>query len=115
MDICDRINAIIQHENMNVSSFARHIGVGDQTVRGVVVMRRNKPGYDFLLKVVRAFGWLDTDWLITGEGNMVRSLKQQPDAAPVTDQVDALLTIIREKDERIEQLIRENTLLRHNP
>ena len=46
---------------------------------------------------------------------MVRSLKQQPDAAPVTDQVDALLTIIREKDERIEQLIRENTLLRHNP
>ena len=39
---------------MNVSSFARHIGVGDQTVRGVVVMRRNKPGYDFLLKVVKA-------------------------------------------------------------
>ena len=53
--------------------------------------------------------------LITGEGNMVRNLKQQPDAAPVTDQVDALMTIIREKDERIEQLIRENPLLRHNP
>ncbi|WP_302995542.1 hypothetical protein, partial [uncultured Muribaculum sp.] len=100
--------------NMNVSSFARRIGVGDQTVRGVVVMRRNKPGYDFILKVVKAFDWLDADWLITGEGNMVRDMRRQADQSPITDQVDALMTIIREKDERIEQLVRENTLLRRN-
>ena len=101
---------------MNVSSFARRIGVGDQTVRGVVVFRRNshKPGSDFILKVVKAFDWLDADWLITGEGNMVRDMRRQADQSPITDQVDALMTIIREKDERIEQLVRENTLLRRN-
>ena len=99
---------------MKVSSFARRIGVGDQTVRGVVVRRRNKPGYDFILKVVKAFDWLAAVWLITGEGNMVRGMRRQADQSPITDQVDALMTIIREKDERIEQLVRENTLLRRN-
>ena len=41
-------------------------------------------------------------------------MRRQADQSPITDQVDALMTIIREKDERIEQLVRENTLLRRN-
>jgi hypothetical protein len=45
---------------------------------------------------------------------MVRGMRRQADQSPITDQVDALMTIIREKDERIEQLVRENTLLRRN-
>ncbi len=71
MDICDRINEIIKHENLNIASFARKIGIGDQTVRGVVAMRRNKPGFDFIMKIVQTFDWLNAHWLITGEGDMI--------------------------------------------
>lgn len=71
MDICDRINEIIKHENLNIASFARKIGIGGQTVRGVVAMRRNKPGFDFIMKIVQTFDWLNAHWLITGEGDMI--------------------------------------------
>ena len=42
MDIADRINQIIEHEDLSIAAFARKINVGDQTVRSVCVLRRNK-------------------------------------------------------------------------
>lgn len=73
MDIADRLNEIIKHEGLSVAGFARRIGIGDQTVRGVVVMRRNNPGYDFLQRVAQTFEWLNVDWLLTGRGSMQMS------------------------------------------
>ena len=111
MDICDRINEIIKHENLNIASFARKIGIGDQTVRGVVAMRRNKPGFDFIMKIVQTFDWLDAHWLITGEGDMICKNMLTLGGGKEDPSIEALLTLIREKDERIEQLIRENATL----
>lgn len=112
MDICDRINEIIKHENLNIASFARKIGIGDQTVRGVVAMRRNKPGFDFIMKIVQTFDWLDAHWLITGEGDMIcENLLTMGGGSKEDPSIEALLTLIREKDKRIEQLIRENATL----
>lgn len=48
MDIIDRLQEIIDYAGLNVSSFAKKIGVVDQTIRGIVVQRRNKPGFDIL-------------------------------------------------------------------
>ncbi|WP_290051102.1 hypothetical protein [uncultured Muribaculum sp.] len=111
MDICDRINEIIKHENLNIASFARKIGIGDQTVRGVVAMRRNKPGFDFIMKIVQTFDWLNAHWLITGEGDMICENLLTIGGGKEDPSIEALLTLIREKDERIEQLIRENAAL----
>ncbi|ROT16022.1 hypothetical protein [uncultured Muribaculum sp.] len=112
MDICDRINEIIKHENLNIASFARKIGIGDQTVRGVVAMRRNKPGFDFIMKIVQTFDWLNAHWLITGEGDMIcENLLTMEGGGKESPSIEALLTLIREKDKRIEQLIRENATL----
>ena len=41
MDIIDRLQEIIDYAGLNVSSFAKKIGVVDQTIRGIVVQRRN--------------------------------------------------------------------------
>lgn len=111
MDICDRINEIIKHENLNIASFARKIGIGDQTVRGVVAMRRNKPGFDFIMKIAQTFDWLNAHWLITGEGDMICENLLTIGGGKEDPSIEALLTLIREKDERIEQLIRENAAL----
>ena len=46
MEIIERVQKIIDKEGLNVSSFAKRIAVVDQTVRGIVVQRRNKPGFD---------------------------------------------------------------------
>lgn len=68
MEINDRINQIIEHEHLSVAAFARKIGIGDQTVRSVCVLRRNKPGFEFLSNLIQTFEWLDPKWLLTGEG-----------------------------------------------
>lgn len=106
MDICDRINLIIEKEGLTVASFARKIGTGDQTVRGCVVQRRNKPSYEFIAKIIQTFDWLNPRWFITGEGEMIMG-KNEPQPS-----LDSLIQYLREKDDKIEKLIEEKTLLR---
>ena len=72
MDIIDRLQEIINYSDLNVSSFAKKIGVVDQTIRGIVVQRRNKPGFDILAKILQTFTWVDAEWLITGKGEMIK-------------------------------------------
>ena len=42
MDIIERLQEVINYEGITVSAFARKIGVVDQTIRGIVVQKRNK-------------------------------------------------------------------------
>ena len=55
MEIIERVQKIIDKEGLNVSSFAKRIGVVDQTVRGIVVQRRNKPGFDLIVNILQTF------------------------------------------------------------
>lgn len=115
MDICDRINQIIEQEGFTIASFARKIGVGDQTVRGVVIQRRNKPGYDFILKIAQTFEWLNIDWLITGQGDMKvtgQPVSVSPTGTP-SGSLSEIVEYLREKDHKIEQLIEEKSMWKH--
>lgn len=58
--------------HLTASSFADRIGVQRSNVSHVL-NGRNKPGYDFLLKVVHAFPKVNTHWLLTGEDASVNS------------------------------------------
>lgn len=110
MDIIERLQEIIRYEQLNVSSFARKIGVGDQTIRGIVVQKRNKPGYEILAKTIQTFDWLNAEWLMTGNGEMVR--KELPDANHNSPSLKELVNYLREKDLKIEKLIEEKTELK---
>lgn len=110
MDIIERLQEIIRYEQLNVSSFARKIGVGDQTIRGIVVQKRNKPGYEILAKTIQAFTWLNAEWLMTGNGEMVR--KELPDTNASSPSLKELVNYLREKDLKIEKLIEEKTELK---
>ena len=82
MDIIDRLQEIINYSDLNVSSFAKKIGVVDQTIRGIVVQRRNKPGFDILAKILQTFTWVDAEWLITGKGEMIKQKTTMQTAIP---------------------------------
>lgn len=114
MDICERIKQLIEDQNMTIASFARKIGVGDQTVRGIVVQKRNKPGYDVILKIVQTFEWLNVEWLITGEGEMRKAEIKQQTCEKDTSNVNMgmFLEYLKEKDGKIEKLIEENISLK---
>lgn len=111
MSINNRINQIIEHEQLSVAAFARKIGIGDQTVRSVCVLQRNKPGYDFLSSLIQTFEWLDPKWLLTGDGEMER----KPDEVNIPPSGTSLIELIeylKEKDKRIEELIEKNAELK---
>ena len=110
MDIIDRLQEIIDYAGLNVSSFAKKIGVVDQTIRGIVVQRRNKTGCDILVKILQTFTWINAEWLITGKGEMI---KQETTAKTENSpSLTELIQYLREKDLKIEKLIEEKTELK---
>lgn len=66
MLIKDRIQLIIKAHNHIPSSFADQIGIKRSNLSHVL-SGRNKPGIDFLAKVIEHFPNVNASWLITGE------------------------------------------------
>ena len=110
MNIIDRLQLVIEHEGLTVASFAKKIGVGDQTIRGIVIQKRNNPGYELIYKISQAFDWLNIEWLITGEGEMTKSSKE--DNELTKNSTTEIISYLREKDQKIEQLIEEKAVLK---
>ena len=95
-------------EGLNVASFARRVGVVDQTIRGIVVQRRNKPGFDLMVKILQTFTWVNPEWLILGVGEMSRSAFENMDSLQ-QQSIKDLVLYLKEKDIKIEKLIEEKT------
>lgn len=107
MDIIERLQELITSEGLTVSGFAKKLGVVDQTIRGIVIQKRNKPSFDLLVKIIQTFDWINAEWLLTGNGEMRKSGRttNSPD-------LFELIQYLREKDEKIEKLIEEKTELK---
>ena len=112
MEIIERVQKIIDKEGLNVSSFAKRIGVVDQTVRGIVVQRRNKPGFDLIVKILQTFNWVNAEWLLLGVGDMVKATDGGKQDNVENCSMNELIHYLREKDIKIEKLIEEKTELK---
>lgn len=108
MEIIERIQEIMDKEGLNVASFARRVGVVDQTIRGIVVQRRNKPGFDLMVKILQTFTWVNPEWLILGVGEMSRPAFENMDSLQ-QQSIKDLVLYLKEKDIKIEKLIEEKT------
>ena len=67
----DQIQEILRREDLSSSQFADKIGVQRSSVSHVL-SGRNKPGFDFIHKILNAFPGINADWLITGYGEMYK-------------------------------------------
>lgn len=57
----------------NVSEMARKTGVLQPTLNNIVANRKSKPSADNLTKIVNSIELLNPEWLLTGEGEMLRT------------------------------------------
>lgn len=112
MEIIERIQQIIDHEKLNISSFAKKIGVVDQTIRGIVIQKRNKPGYDLIVKILQTFDSINPEWLILGIGTMEKGSDNCGNGTYDTASLKELIDYLKEKDDKIEKLIEEKTELK---
>ena len=107
MTINERVNAIITElYNGNKRAFSIFIGVSPTVIENVVGTRQGKPSYDVLEKIC-AKANISGDWLLTGEGSMLKEEK-----APETPSVSDYNAILKVHLDRIEKQREEITLLR---
>jgi transcriptional regulator with XRE-family HTH domain len=72
-----QIQEILNREGLSSSQFADRIGIQRSSVSHVL-SGRNKPGFDFIQKILIAFPEINGDWLITGSGDMYKQ-KRPPE------------------------------------
>lgn len=107
MTINERVDTIITElYNGNKRAFSIFIGVSPTVIENVVGTRQGKPSYDVLEKIC-AKANISGDWLLTGEGSMLKGEKTQ-ETPSVTD-YNAILKVHLD---RIEKQREEITLLK---
>ena len=79
MDIKERIQVVIDSHKLSAGEFALKIGVQRSSVSHVL-SGRNKPGFDFLEKIILSFPRVDAEWLLTGKKS------QKQNSSHVVDQ-----------------------------
>lgn len=72
MSLNERISKIIEYSHLTPSEFADEIDVQRSSISHIT-SGRNKPSLEFIIKIKSRFPELLWDWLVTGEGEMLKS------------------------------------------
>ncbi|UHO40052.1 helix-turn-helix transcriptional regulator [Chryseobacterium capnotolerans] len=105
MSLNERISKVIEYSRLTPSEFADEIDVQRSSISHIT-SGRNKPSLEFIIKIKSRFPELLWDWLVTGEGEMLKSevpeikiSEEQPDEDQVrTTPLPDLFTMINEDD-----------------
>lgn len=81
MSLNDRISKVIEYSGLTPSEFADEIDVQRSSISHIT-SGRNKPSLEFIIKIKSRFPEILWDWLVTGEGEMLKS------DLPETDQIE---------------------------
>lgn len=72
MSLNERISKVIEYSNLSPSEFADSIDVQRSSISHIT-SGRNKPSLEFIIKIKSSFPEILWDWLVTGEGEMLKS------------------------------------------
>jgi len=86
MEVKEKIEKIMEREQMNSLQFAAEIGIQGSTLSHIL-NERNKPSLDVLKKILNRFRTISSDWLILDVGSMYRTEKQSQ-APTLFDSID---------------------------
>ena len=88
----DRILKVMEREGLTPSKFAESIGI-QRSAMSHIISGRNNPSLDVLLKILERFGYVDSDWLLFGKGEMMRNhVTIEPDLFTTTPQITPVNT-----------------------
>lgn len=85
MSLNERISKVIEYSQLTPSEFADEIDVQRSSISHIT-SGRNKPSLEFIIKIKSRFPELLWDWLVTGEGEMLKP--KLPETAISEEQVE---------------------------
>jgi transcriptional regulator with XRE-family HTH domain len=120
-----RIDHLIKFYNLNVSQVAKKLEVAPTVINNIIKGRKSKPSYDLLVKILESFDRVSSEWLITGEGEMLKQLPISEQAvnratcervAPIKQVTECVSCkekdrIVKEMEDRINELQRDKERL----
>ena len=68
----DRLQKLLARENLTPVRFSELVGVQRSSVSHIL-SGRNNPSLDFIQKILTGFPQVNSDWLITGQGEMYKA------------------------------------------
>jgi plasmid maintenance system antidote protein VapI len=75
-----KLKQLMKHEGINSTRLAEMLGIQASGISHIM-SGRNKPSFDFLLKLLQRFPQINPDWLLLDKGPMYRDeIKQKPGA-----------------------------------
>jgi transcriptional regulator with XRE-family HTH domain len=91
----DRLIKFLAHENLSATKFADEIGVQRSSISHII-SGRNNPSYEFIYKILSRYKYLNAEWLIIGNGQMLKKSDNIPSnqfSKPVIQQLDLFQNI----------------------
>ncbi|PWN71689.1 XRE family transcriptional regulator [Chryseobacterium phosphatilyticum] len=86
MSLNERISKVIEYSHLTPSEFADEIDVQRSSISHIT-SGRNKPSLEFIIKIKSRFPELLWDWLVTGEGEMLKTdLPEISEASPAEEE-----------------------------
>lgn len=77
--INQRIASIIDEFKLNKNSFSKAIGhKSNVIIQNIVTGRKSKPSFEVLEQILLSFDSISAEWLMRGEGNMLKSTVDSP-------------------------------------
>ena len=68
----EQILRLMEAEKLSPAKFADEIGVQRSNISHIL-SERNKPSYDFIMRILDRFKNINPEWLLTGLGNIYKS------------------------------------------
>jgi len=93
----DRIQLILKSKNLSSTLFADEINVQRSSVSHILT-GRNKPSLDFITKILHAYPEINSEWLLMGEGQMLK--KSEPVSQPKPENENLFVSQEKNKEEK---------------
>lgn len=84
-----RIKELIEFKKMNISSFEKKIGAGNNSI-GTLINRNSNVSGQILSKILNSFEDVSSDWLLTGKGEILRNSNQNLQLVATNDQLSGV-------------------------
>lgn len=79
----EKLEFLLKNKSLTATTFARLLDVQPSSISHIM-SGRNKPSYDFVVKILRAFPDINPDWLLLGSEQIFREEQAQLSPTPTT-------------------------------
>ena len=97
----NRIALILKQKNLTSAKFADEIGVQRSSISHVL-SGRNKPGLEFIQKILKTYPEISSEWILFGKGKMMSDQENEAEITRSRVENDLFTSKLSEEEQKAE-------------